>query len=201
MPLQSPTARDGDAGFIGFASRMNPVALPAGVLQLSENMRLDRGTAKTRKGARRLADEILPSSFPLTVPFQFEPVLPVPLDFNLAINPGGLLLLSSYEGGIFTSYVYRSPGWDNQEVIVLTGAATAYIYQDPFVGALTDHASNPLTDENGNVIQAINYAAGIPYPATSLSTRPTRSQWCRRLIGCICSARRAHRWKPSARSR
>jgi hypothetical protein len=28
MPLESPIARDGDAGFIGFASRMNPVALP-----------------------------------------------------------------------------------------------------------------------------------------------------------------------------
>jgi hypothetical protein len=39
--LESPTVRDGDAGFIGFASRMNPVALPAGVLQLSENMRLE----------------------------------------------------------------------------------------------------------------------------------------------------------------
>jgi hypothetical protein len=34
--LESPTVRDGDAGFIGFASRMNPVSLPAGVLQLSE---------------------------------------------------------------------------------------------------------------------------------------------------------------------
>jgi hypothetical protein len=27
MPLESPTARAGDAGFVGFASRMNPVAL------------------------------------------------------------------------------------------------------------------------------------------------------------------------------
>jgi hypothetical protein len=164
MPLESPTVRDGDAGFIGFASRMNPVALPAGVLQLSENMRLDRGTAQTRKGARRLADEILPSSFPLTLPFTFEPELPVDLDFTLAINPGGLLLLSSYEGGIFTSYVYRSPGWDNEEVIVLAGAAEAYVYKDPFLAALTDHAGNPILDEQGNVIQAINYAASIPYP-------------------------------------
>ena len=165
MPLQSPTARDGDAGFIGFASRMNPVALPAGVLQLSENMRLDRGTAKTRKGARRLADEILPSSFPLTLPFAFEPTLPVDLDFTLTLNPGGLLLLSSYEGGIFTSYVYRSPGYDNEEVIVLAGAAQAYVYQDPFVAALTDHAGNPLTDESGNIVYAISYSAALAYPA------------------------------------
>jgi hypothetical protein len=165
MPLESPTARDGDAGFIGFASRMNPVSLPAGVLQLSENMRLDRGTAKTRKGARRLADDILPSSFPLTLPFSFEPTLPVDLDFTLSINPGGLLLLSSYEGGIFTSYVYRSPGWDNEEVIVLAGAAEAYVYQDPFVTALTDQAGNPILDQDGNVIQSTNYAASIAYPS------------------------------------
>jgi hypothetical protein len=93
MPLQSPTARDGDAGFIGFASRMNPVALPAGMLQLSENMRLDRGTAKTRKGARRLADEMLPSGFPLTVPFRFDPILTgAGAGFHLGINPGGQLL-------------------------------------------------------------------------------------------------------------
>jgi hypothetical protein len=91
MPLQSPTARDGDAGFIGFASRMNPVALPAGMLQLSENMRLDRGTAKTRKGARRLADELLPSGFPLTLPFRFDPIetTETVLDFTWAlVMPG-----------------------------------------------------------------------------------------------------------------
>jgi hypothetical protein len=58
MPLESPIARDGDAGFIGFASRLNPVALPAGVLQASDNMRLDRGTAQTRKGVKRLINDV-----------------------------------------------------------------------------------------------------------------------------------------------
>jgi len=168
MPLESPTVRDGDAGFIGFASRLNPVALPAGVLQLSENMRLDRGTAKTRKGARRLADEILPSSFPLTLPFVFEPTLPVDLDFILSNNPAGLVLLTTYEGGIFASHVYRSPGWDNEEVIVLAGASGAYIYQDPFAGSIADQSGNPIFDENGNVIQAISYATTIDYPSEEL---------------------------------
>jgi hypothetical protein len=68
------------------------VSLPAGVLQLSENMRLDRGTAKTRKGARRLADELLPSGFPLTLPFRFDPIetTETVLDFTLGIGDAGV---------------------------------------------------------------------------------------------------------------
>jgi hypothetical protein len=164
MPLESPTVRDGDAGFVGFASRMNPVALPAGVLQLSENMRLDRGTAKTRKGARRLADEILPSSYPMTLPFNFEVTLPVDLDFTLALNPDGLVLLNQYPGGIFASYSYRSPGWINQEVIVLASAEECYAYQDPSTKVLVDDQGNPITDQDGNEIYSQSYTDSIPYP-------------------------------------
>jgi hypothetical protein len=165
MPLESPTVRDGDAGFIGFASRLNPVALPAGVLQLSENMRLDRGTAKTRKGARRLADEILPSSYPMTLPFNFEVTLPVDLDFTLALNPDGLVLLNQYPGGIFASYSYRSPGWNNQESIVLAGAHAAHVYVDNFYAPIVDDQGNPITDQDGNEIYSQSYADSIPYPS------------------------------------
>jgi hypothetical protein len=165
MSLESQTVRDGDAGFIGFASRLNPVALPAGLLQLSENMRLDRGTAKTRRGARRLADEILPSSFPMTLPFNFEVTLPVDLDFTLALNPDGLVLLNEYPGGIFASYAYRSPGWNNQEVIVLAGATEAYAFQDPSTRVLSDDQGNPITDENGDEIYVQAYNDSIPYPS------------------------------------
>jgi len=69
MALDSPVQRDGDRGFIGFASRMNPLALPAGMLQLSENMRLDRGVAQVRKGATRLATGISIADSPLVLPF------------------------------------------------------------------------------------------------------------------------------------
>jgi hypothetical protein len=69
MALESPVQRDGDAGFIGFASRLNPLTLPAGMLQDSVNMRLDRGVAQTRKGAKRLADDIVTSDDPLTLSF------------------------------------------------------------------------------------------------------------------------------------
>ena len=69
MPLESPVLRDGDAGFIGFASRVNPVTLPAGMLQDSVNMRLDRGVATTRKGSKRLTDTIGTTGAPLTLDF------------------------------------------------------------------------------------------------------------------------------------
>jgi len=46
--------RDGDDWFLGFASRLDPGNLPEKMLQLSENMRLQRGTATPRLGAQRL---------------------------------------------------------------------------------------------------------------------------------------------------
>lgn len=69
MALESPVQRDGDAGFIGFASRLNPLTLPAGMLQDLVNMRLDRGVAQTRKGSKRLTDTIGTTGAPLTLDF------------------------------------------------------------------------------------------------------------------------------------
>jgi hypothetical protein len=69
MPLESPVQRDGDNGFLGFASRLNPLTLPAGMLQDSVNMRLDRGVAQTRKGSKRLTDTIGTTGAPLTLDF------------------------------------------------------------------------------------------------------------------------------------
>lgn len=152
MSLESPIARDGDAGFIGFASRMNPVSLPAGMLQLSENMRLDRGTAKTRKGVKRLADDILPTNVPLTVPF----VLSTP----------GPVVRDSYEGGIFGGAAYRSVAPDNgQECIVLAGASEAYVWQDPYAAYLRDEAGNLITDHLGDPILSGNFPSTLTYPS------------------------------------
>ena len=45
---------EGENGFIGMQSRKNPLELKAGYVQLSQNMRLDRGTAAVRLGMKRL---------------------------------------------------------------------------------------------------------------------------------------------------
>ncbi|MEX1252020.1 MAG: hypothetical protein WEA77_12595, partial [Hyphomonas sp.] len=48
---------------------MNPLNLPAGMLQDSVNMRLDRGVAQTRRGSKRLTDNIGTTNAPLTLDF------------------------------------------------------------------------------------------------------------------------------------
>lgn len=46
----------GDRVFTGLNSRDNPIAVPAGFVSRSENMRMDRGTLTVRKGLERLTD-------------------------------------------------------------------------------------------------------------------------------------------------
>ena len=67
------TIVEGDAGFLGMASRLNPLQLQPGMVQYVENMRLDRGVAQTRKGAKRLAESIGNIGEALTLPFQLAP--------------------------------------------------------------------------------------------------------------------------------
>jgi hypothetical protein len=75
-PLSSPIQRDGDTAFLGFQSRRNPLTIKEGYLQRSVNMRLDRGIAQTRKGAKRLARNIS-TELPLILPFELQTPLPI----------------------------------------------------------------------------------------------------------------------------
>ena len=140
MALESPTVRDGDMGFIGYASRMNPVTLPAGMLQLSENMRLDRGVAMTRKGAKRMASGIAPTSTPLTLPF--------------VLSDPGPAVRSVYEGGIFASAVVRSPDAVNSfEVAVLAGRDRVYVELLDSTGEFSaSWGSGPIVTDGGEEI-------------------------------------------------
>jgi hypothetical protein len=164
MPLESPITRDGDMGFAGYASRINPVSLPAGMLQLSENMRLDRGVAVTRKGAKRMADNILIASSPLTVPFVLSP------------NPNEPVVRSSYTGGIFAACVFRSPDQiQSAEIVVLAGNDRAYTVllddNQSFAGVwsggfLVDETDDPIVDENGETIVISVLAQELTYPTS-----------------------------------
>lgn len=164
MPLESPIQRDGDTGFLGYASRMNPVALPAGMLQLSENMRLDRGVAVTRKGAKRMAANIAPASTPVTVPF------------ILNASPNEPVVRSIYEGGVFASYVVRSPDAVNSfEAIVLAGRAEAFIeifdageeFSEKWGSGpiVTDTDEEIITDTDDTIVSTI-LPASLSYPSS-----------------------------------
>ena len=173
MPLQSPIERDGDMGFIGYSSRLNPVSLPAGMLQLSENMRLDRGVAVTRKGAKRLADDISPGEVPLTIPF--------------VLTDPGPVIRSSYSGGIFASAVMRSPDEVNSmEVVVLAGPDRAFVYMTDgslqfsaawASGVLAVDATDNLVTDTGDELIVSRLPAELTYPggATDEIIEPTDS--------------------------
>ncbi len=164
MPLESPILRDGDAGFAGYASRINPVALPAGMLQLSENMRLDRGVAVTRKGAKRMADAISVASSPLTVPFVLNPA------------PNAPVVQSVYSGGIFAASVYRSPDQvQSAEIVVLAGGDRGYTIllddNQSFAGVwsggfLVTDAGEEIVDEDGNYLVISVLPQELAYPTS-----------------------------------
>ena len=150
-------------GFAGYASRINPVTLPAGMLQLSENMRLDRGVAVTRKGAKRMADNISIASSPLTVPVVLTP------------NPAPVVQ-ASYSGGVFAACVFRSPDQiQSAEIVVLAGGDRAYTVllddNQSFAGVwsggfLVDETNDPIVDENGDTIVISVLAQELTYPTS-----------------------------------
>ena len=143
------TIIEGDAGFLGMASRLNPLQLQPGMVQYVENMRLDRGVAQTRKGALRLGDEIAAGIQPLILPFV--------LDANAVVR-------SIYDGGILASGVFSSPNYnDENEYIVLCGPTSAFLWrQGEPVEEIPYPANATAADEvlaftdNASCIQAFN---------------------------------------------
>jgi hypothetical protein len=107
MALESPVQRDGDRGFIGFASRLNPLTLPAGMLQLAENVRLDRGVAQVRKGAKRLATGISTADSALV------------LDFTLAADKAATITRSTTTATVTST----AHGYTTGDKVNIRGAA------------------------------------------------------------------------------
>ena len=138
------TITEGDAGFTGMASRLNPLQLQPGMVQYVENMRLDRGVAQTRKGAKRLGDVISAGTQPLTMPF--------------ALNSTAIVR-ASYSGGILASGVFSSPNYYNgNEHIVLCGPTSIFLYFEGAVKEEVDYPENEMLEPTDDVscIQAFN---------------------------------------------
>jgi hypothetical protein len=162
MALESPVQRDGDAGFLGFASRLNPLTLPAGMLQDSVNMRLDRGVAQTRKGAKRLADAISTADEPLTLSFT--------LAVDIAITS---ITFSSTTATVTTATAH---GYTNGQLVNIAGATgpDATFYNGDFAisnasgstfdyvmtGTPAANAAGTLIANAGPVVKT-TYAGGI----------------------------------------
>ena len=138
------TIVEGDAGFLGMASRLNPLQLQPGMVQYVENMRLDRGVAQTRKGAKRLGDGISAGTQPLTMPF--------------ALNSSAIIR-TVYSGGILASGVFSSPNYDDaNEYIVLCGPTSAFLYRQGESLEEIEYPVNEVLEPTDDVscIQAFN---------------------------------------------
>jgi hypothetical protein len=162
MAIDSPVQRDGDQGFLGFASRLNPLTLPAGMLQDSVNMRLERGTAQTRKGAKRLADAISTADEPLTLSFD--------LAADVEISE---ITFSSATATVTTAAAH---GYSNGDQVNISGATEtdAALYNGDFAisnasgttfdytmtGTPTANATGTLLANAGPVVRT-TYTGGI----------------------------------------
>jgi hypothetical protein len=143
MSLESPVQRDGDNGFLGFASRLNPLTLPAGMLQDSVNMRLDRGVAQTRKGSKRLTDTIGTTGAPLT------------LDFTLGTDR---TVTSITRASTTATVTATAHGFTSGDQVNIRGAAQTD-YNGDFIVTVTDAntftytvSGSPATPATGTII-------------------------------------------------
>jgi hypothetical protein len=162
--LSSPIVRDGDTAFLGLQSRRNPLTIKEGFLQVARNIRLDRGIAQTRKGARRLAAGISVGATPVTVPFTLhggDPVTSITQSSNVATVttavPHGL-------GSVGSQFYVEIAG--------VTGA-TAAAYNGKFTVTITGNSTftynvsgSPASNPPGTITWAwpvllTNYAGGL----------------------------------------
>jgi len=127
-------------GFLGFASRLNPLTLPAGMLQDSVNMRLDRGVAQTRRGSKRLTDNIGTDAAPLTLNF--------PLDADQAV------VSITHDGSTTAEATVTAHGYSNGDRINIRGATgpDAVFYNGDFTisNVTADTFEYTLTGTPGN---------------------------------------------------
>ena len=155
------TITEGDAGFIGMASRLNPLQLHPGMVQYVENMRLDRGVAQTRKGAKRLAESIGNIGDPITVPFQLAPdksISSITRGGTSNLTATAILTAHGYTDGDYVNIRGAAPSqYNGNFYITLTGANTFTYTMTADPGA---SASGTLLANRGPVIQN-TYTGGI----------------------------------------
>lgn len=143
------------------ASRLNPLQLQPGMVQYCENMRLDRGVAQTRKGAKRLGESIGYIGEALTVPFQLG------TDKTISsLTRGGIgnltatasLAAHGYATGDRINIRGASPAQYNGDFYITATGANTFTYTmaaDP--GA---NATGTLVANKGPIVQT-TYTGGI----------------------------------------
>ncbi len=139
----TPTA-DGDAAFLKFASRRQSTLLEPGTLEMAENVRLDRTTAKVRAGLASVSTELVLDNPPLV------------LDFTLAADVAVTSITRS--GGTATVTTTAAHGYATGNLVEIRGA-TQTDYNGDFeitvTGASTftyTVAGSPATPATGTIL-------------------------------------------------
>ena len=155
------TIVEGDAGFLGMASRLNPLQLQPGMVQYCENMRLDRGVAQTRKGAKRLGESIGYIGEALTVPFQLgtdKTISSLTRGGSGNLTATATLAAHGYADGDRLNIRGASPAQYNGDFYITATGANTFTYTmaaDP--GA---NATGTLVANKGPIVQT-TYTGGI----------------------------------------
>ena len=183
------TIIEGDAGFLGMASRLNPVQLPAGMCQLVENMRLDRGVAQTRKGAFRVATGIALEDAELTVPF----TLGVDKSISSLVFSAGTITATATAHGYATGEKVNIRGAAqpeyNGDFTVTVTEANSFTYTPS--GTPTDSPATGTLVANKGPQTKTTYSGGIF--ATGVYSSPRFDQAKEYIV--LCAPAEAYLWR------
>ena len=150
MAYQQQT--DGDMGFKGFASRLNPIALEPGMLQLSQNCRMDRGVITARKGLEKLTGQTLASDSLVTT-----------YAYTDSQNVDQIMLVCLDGIYIYTPEQYGQPGSISAKIPFATGRYMSTTFR------LAAENGNNITTEDSNTLTegspaSIQYDVQGPFP-------------------------------------
>lgn len=106
MP-NSPYQTDGDSGFVGMASRDNPVNIQPGFVQFAKNIRMDRGNAAVRSGCKDLT---LPSFVTNNVDFRTSCTFldTAGTEYLVLVAAEGLYTYNTSTGNTSSKYAFPS---------------------------------------------------------------------------------------------
>lgn len=148
-----PALEEGDDGFTGFRSRVQPAALPPGLARYLENMRCDRGTLRPRRGAKALSTALTLAN-PAIV-----------LNFTLPTATG---IYEVYDDQVRGSAVIATSG--NIEGVILAATNKAYAYGAAFATVnLANSAGAVITNSAGAAIELYHPAVASTQPIAQIA--------------------------------
>lgn len=157
--IDNQIAVEGDSQFIGFASRLNPLALREGVVQRSDNMRLLQQGAQTRTGAKRMATGIAVENGPLVLSFSLGADVALA---SITYSGTTATATSSAAHGFATGNTVNIRGasqgqYNGDFTITVTGAST---FTYTMASAPASNASGTLLANRGPLVKT-SYTGGV----------------------------------------